>query len=361
MIQSFHIDGFRGIHNLTVDNLNSVNLIVGDNNCGKTSVLEALQLLSAPSQISNLFRVARSRDFILTSGGVSLYENVMCLFPHTESRYEIGIHAIINDRQVDCCIHGEESRIMIVPEETSGEIFQHSVMLGETEADQFIGSIDYVYANRRGSTPLHLNTFSKASGVTIGKSSVIRMAYISPSEHLRSNIVSQIVRNDEYKEICIAALQLFDPDIIDILQMKSTVGIRVVDYLKHRTLGSMPLSTFGDGVKKVLVLANAIARSANGVLLIDEVETAIHKKYYDDIFRFIVKACRTFHVQVFITTHSIEAVDGLLATQDYHQQTMSDDISVITIKKENRKSYSRILSGREVAENRESFGFEVRL
>ncbi len=361
MIHSLYIDAFRGIRNLTVNNLNSVYLVVGDNNCGKTSVLEALQLLSNPGQISNLFRVARSRDFILASSGVSLYENVMCLFPHTENRYEIGIYAKIDDEPVKCCIHGEQSRILIVPEETSEDMLQHSAMLGETEADQFIGLIDYVYADQRGSTSLRINTYSKASGVTIGKNNVIRMAYISPSEHLRSNIVSQIVRNDAYKEICIAALQLFDTDIIDILQMKSTTGVRVVDYLKHRTLGSMPLSTFGDGVKKVLVLANAIAQAANGVLLIDEVETAIHKKYYDDIFRFLVKACNTFHVQVFITTHSIEAVDGLLATQDYHEQTATDDISVITIKKENGKSYSRVLPGREVAEHRESFGFEVSL
>lgn len=361
MIHSFNIDGFRGIRNLTVHNLNSINLIVGDNNSGKTSVLEALQLLSNPGQVSNLFRVARSRDAILASSGVSLYENVMCLFPHSESRNEINVYAEVGDMSVNCYIHGTQSRIMIAPEEALEDTLQHSAMLGESEADQFVGSIDYLFGTQKGSTPLQLNTYSKASGAAIEKNNVVRMAYISPSEHLRSNIVSQIVRNDGYKEICIAALQLFDPDIIDILQLKSTVGIRTVDYLKHKSLGNMPLSTFGDGIKKVLVLANAIARAANGVLLIDEVETAIHKKYYDDIFRFIVKACDTFKVQAFITTHSIEAVDGLLATQDYNEQTVMDDISVITIKKENGKSYSRVLSGREVAENRESFGFEVRL
>lgn len=361
MIQCFNIDGFRGIRNLSVNNLNSINLIVGDNNSGKTSVLEALQLLSNPGQISNLFRVARSRDSAISPSGVSLYENVMCLFPHSENEHAISVYAEIGDMPVNCYIHGNQNRIMIAAEETPEDTLQHSAMLGETEADQFIGSIDYVCGSQRGSTPLQLNTYSKASGAMIDRNNVVRMAYISPNEHLRSNIVSQIVRNDTYKEICIAALQLFDPDIIDILQLKSTVGIRVVDYLKHKTLGIMPLSTFGDGIKKVLVLANAIARAANGVLLIDEIETAIHKKYYDDIFRFIVKACDAFKVQVFITTHSIEAVDGLLATQDYSTQTVMDDISVITIKKTNRKSYSRVLSGREVAENRESFGFEVRL
>ena len=80
-----------------------------------------------------------------------------------------------------------------------------------------------------------------------------------------------------------------------------------------------------------------------------------------DIFRFIVKACRTFNVQVFITTHSIEAIDSLLATQDYDIQSKEDAITVVTLRRENHKTYSRVFHGREVFKNREAFGFEVRL
>ena len=69
----------------------------------------------------------------------------------------------------------------------------------------------------------------------------------------------------------------------------------------------------------------------------------------------------TFDVQLFITTHSIEAIDGILATQDYDKQQTYDDICVCTIKREGNDTLSRILSGREVYENREAFGFEVRL
>lgn len=154
---------------------------------------------------------------------------------------------------------------------------------------------------------------------------------------------------------------MFDPEIEDIMIFRSDVSNRPVEYLKHKRLGNMPLSTYGDGIKKVLVLANAIIGATDGILLIDEIETAIHKKYYNDIFRFIVKACHTFNVQVFITTHSIEAIDGLLATQDYDIQSKEDAITVVTLRRENHKTYSRVLQGREVFKNREAFGFEVRL
>lgn len=68
-------------------------------------------------------------------------------------------------------------------------------------------------------------------------------------------------------------------------------------------------------------------------------------------------------VQVFITTHSIEAIDGLLSTQDYEKQNTEDNISVITFKKDthNQRTYSRNLAGRNVYVNREEFGFEVRV
>ena len=40
-ISKLQISAFRGIRDLTLDNLSTVNVLVGANNCGKTSVLEA--------------------------------------------------------------------------------------------------------------------------------------------------------------------------------------------------------------------------------------------------------------------------------------------------------------------------------
>lgn len=130
----------------------------------------------------------------------------------------------------------------------------------------------------------------------------------------------------------------------------------------------MPLSTYGDGIKKVLLLANSIARASGGILLVDEIETAIHSRHYDDIFRFIIKACQQFDIQLFATTHNIEAVDCFLATQYDEENDIYDDnnldlIRVITFRKndEKDKTDARVLSGEEVFKNRKNFEFEVRL
>ena len=170
------------------------------------------------------------------------------------------------------------------------------------------------------------------------------------------------MRDDIYKEICLNVLRIFDPEIIDILYLEHENSFRRTEYIKHKNLGNMPLSTYGDGIKKVLSIANGIAQAANGVLMIDELETAIHYKYYDDIFKFLVKACKQFNVQLFVTTHSADAIDKLLATQEYDHSD-ADDISVITFKKdpESMHTLTRILTGRRVYSSREAFDFEVRV
>ena len=159
-------------------------------------------------------------------------------------------------------------------------------------------------------------------------------------------------------------LQLFDPGIAVRLLLKNERTTLPVECVNDKYLGIMSLATYGDGIKKVLSIASGIAQAVDGVLLIDEVETALHSRYYEDIFRFIASACRKFNVQVFITSHSIEAIDAFLSIAEYDTRTEDEDhISVITLKKDLNlfRSYARVLTGRHVFENREQFGFEVRL
>lgn len=362
-LSKIEIDHYRGIKNLKIDNLNGVNLIVGDNNCGKTSVLEAVQLLRTSGNLANVYRISRQRDSISTANANSVFDNFLCMFPRENAeKLSLSVIGICNEKDISFSLEGKKNRVLLDTKElTAKRLTQIDLPTGEVEADVFDGEIVLKYGDDIKKSMVNVNQYSSVTGTPASDADMFNIIYVAPFEHLRGNIINTIVKNESFKQVCIRALQLFDPDIEDLMIFKSDTGNRPVEYIRHRQLGDMPLSSYGDGIKKVLSLANAIAQASNGILLIDEVETAIHKKYYDDILRFIVKACKTFSVQVFITTHSIEAIDGLLATQDYDKQSESDDICVCTIKKASDASYSRVLSGREVYEDREAFGFEVRL
>ena len=61
IISSLNLLKFRGIQNLNLPNLAQINVLVGANNSGKTSILEAVRLLAQPEDIGNLMKVALLR------------------------------------------------------------------------------------------------------------------------------------------------------------------------------------------------------------------------------------------------------------------------------------------------------------
>lgn len=362
-IHKLCIDGYRGIRQLEIGELRQVNLVVGDNNCGKTSVLEALQMLRTSGNLANVYRVARLRDSLAILGSNSIFDSFICMFPkNNDGNLRISVSGNCDDKDISFLLEGRQNRVLLDTKELFVQKYRRQEMPeGEIETETFDGMISLKIDDQEKKTEVHVNQYSSVTGTPFSDKDQFSIVYVSPFDHLRGSNLSRILKNESYKKICIRALQLFDPDIEDMMIFKSDIGNRPVEYLRHKLLGDMPLSSYGDGLKRVLALSNAIAMAAGGILLIDEIETAIHKKYYDDIFQFVVKACKTFNVQAFITTHSIEAIDGLLGTQNYDNQQNTDDICVCTIKRTSEGSFSRVLTGREVYENREAFGFEVRL
>ena len=63
-IQNLRIENFRGFRRFEMKNLGRINLIVGENNSGKTTVLEAISILMAHGNPSNLWAALnRRREF----------------------------------------------------------------------------------------------------------------------------------------------------------------------------------------------------------------------------------------------------------------------------------------------------------
>jgi len=365
VLDKLYIDSFRGIRDLYLDHLRPVNLIVGNNNCGKTSVLEAIEFLRFyDAGLINVLQIARQRDYPFSMEfSNSIYENVMCMFQQGSQVRKIELGGIYNGEEFSYRFQGENKKMFYDPgQEVRGRLNRSkNVLQIEKEVDGFEGGILVNLGKKYKQTPVKFHRYIKMSDYSYTESQSLPIRYVGSFAHLRGDIINEIVRNEEYKDICVRMLKLFDKGICDILTLPSDIGSNMVSYIKHDILGNMPLSTYGDGVKRALVLANEIARACGGILLIDEIETSIHKQYYDDIFRFVIKACLEYNVQLLITTHSLEAVDGILKTQDYDQVTNEEIINVITLRKEGNKTLSRSMNGADVYKDREDFGFEVRL
>lgn len=365
-LKNLFIERYRGIKDLRLNDLNCVNIIVGDNNSGKSSILESVYLLRSPFSFENVLRTSRMRDVGIFSG-LNLYTNFLSIFPKNSEIAKIYIQSDGDFGKITIKLEGEEKEVLLEEKDLQGLSYSNRVarmprLIGQ-EANAFIGKMVSSVNAEIKEKPIRFTSFSRYMLSRSNSDTAINIDYLSPISHITDNAFNNIVKNDGYKDICIQLIRLFDNDIEDFVYIKDDNSSRAIEYVKSKKKGLMPLSTYGDGIKKVLSLANGIIKASGGVLLIDEIDTSIHYKYYGEIFNFLIKAAMKWKVQIFITTHSLEAIDEILKTQNYDGKIKESDdlINVITLKKNVEGDLkARSMKGAEVYRNRELFGFEVR-
>lgn len=109
--------------------------------------------------------------------------------------------------------------------------------------------------------------------------------------------------------------QAFDEDIVGLVQGSAEASAR--DYfVEHRRLGLIPLNSYGDGIRKASYVIESLFRAQDGVLLIDEVEIALYHSVQVSFFRALRTIADSLHVQIFATTHSLDAVDGIITSME---------------------------------------------
>ena len=364
-IERLEIAKFKGILDLNIKDLNHINIIAGDNNVGKTSILEAIMLFRRPDKFENILQATSSRS---RSAFGRYYEGLVSIFPKGLSDLEMLVAGVYKDKTICVNLKGETGDVFLTQEDmmrASHSPAQRAHALSRPDGIRvslFQGVLSGNASVGTFSFSVELDAFTRPPNMLgIKNHAHVNISYLSPAAHITQPVFDNIVGDDGYKNICIQVLKTFDHDIEDLLYLKDELTGRPQEYVKHATLGNMPLSSYGDGIRKVLSLAGGVAKAKDGILLIDEIETSLYIKYYSDIFQFLIKACRAFNVQLFITTHSIEAIDALLKAQS-DAGFKDEGISVITLQKETAvgPTYCRVLPGRRVANNRENFRFEAR-
>lgn len=73
----------------------------------------------------------------------------------------------------------------------------------------------------------------------------------------------------------------------------------------------IPLGVMGDGMWRMFAISVALANCANGLLLVDDIDTGLHHTVMDRMWRLISQAAQQLNVQVFATTHSRDCFESL--------------------------------------------------
>lgn len=360
-LQKFSIHEYKGMRDLTLDNLNFINILTGDNNSGKTSVLELLSSIDNPQNTGAWILCSRTDS--LRSRNRLYFNGFYNMFPIDKDEKNIAYSFIDKNGKlntVELMAEIEETQI------SEREMYRLNGLLrtGSTKREDEIMDVLcmhlYTYINSEKVNEDSIYDFqSRISKYVNKKVHFIRTTYVSPVDHAIGVLkLDDILSDSELYEEMLKILQAFDDNITNINALKNDNNPFFTEYmvLTKNHSKALPLTAYGDGMKKALLLLSAVVKARNGVLLLDEFETAIHTSAMDSIFSWLLKSALKLNVQVFLTSHSKEAIEKIMQCSSELQPY----INLYTLYKFEGKNYVRTMTCREAINAQDSLGLELR-
>ncbi|MGK7904813.1 MAG: ATP/GTP-binding protein [Hormoscilla sp.] len=367
MLKTLNIENFRGFKSLELQHLGRVNLLVGANNSGKTSILEAIQILCSRTDMGSIQRLMTYRgEYWWTetdsrkNGALEL--DIRHLFhgqdtaPGREFSI-VGVHGNHQEKLV-ASIHAiEQSEPVNWDEDRDlGELNLVVKWTGqELEED-----IKLPLSLRAGLSTNYIRNLRKHGSFT--KTQLLTPFALEVADLIA--MFDRVVLTPE-EGVVIEALQAIEPTIERI----ASVGPDQSRYStrERRERGGflvrlsdrnqpIPIGSMGDGVWRMLGLVLAILCTQGGVLLVDEIDSGLHFTTMSDMWRVIWEIATKLDVQVFATTHNSDCWTSLASIVSNEKV----DMHGITIQRiEKGKTTGVVFNEREIAIAAER-GIEVR-
>ena len=323
MLKNIRLAGYRGFRELNVEGLRRVNLFVGQNNCGKSSILEAAQILASEGSLSVLLRSLRVRGETGVANeferNVEEYDIAHLFYGHV---IKLGSGFKIegfNGKPVSIyceIVHApreEESNQLPIFDADEGLVL--NFLLKVDSLNPLLlplspsGGIPSEALRRRS---YGINAITSA---TVGDTVDVPPIRVIPTQGLEARNMGQLwdgvaLTPDEPKVI--EALQIIEPRIekIAFLGRESSRSAGIVVKLSSSDT-RLPIGSLGDGVKRLLSLSLSVIRSTGGYLMVDEIDTGFHYSVMEDMWRMVITTAKRLNVQVFATSHSQDCIQSL--------------------------------------------------
>lgn len=319
-LQSFAIEGFRGIDSINLKNLGRVTLLAGKNSVGKSTILEAIRVFASRGDVHTLTNLLRVRGEMIPAkdddGDDVSFPNFSSLFhermPSSEKRFAPVIKLRADPDVRKLSLHLKDD-----PDHKNG--------YSETEVPKIL---DVSFGDYQQKIPLSaLIRFSRArfpkrwlmardENLSQNQPDSIVLESLGPSlpnSEKIANLWDNLVLTEAEEDV-IETLRLV---VGNELQRLAVIADpiyrgrdrRVIAKLKS-TLSPIPLKRLGDGAQRLLGISLALANCPDGILLIDEVENGFHYSIQLDLWRMIFKAAQSGNIQVFAATHSWDCLSS---------------------------------------------------
>lgn len=344
MLTSIHIEGFKGFKDTLIAPLRKVNLILGGQNVGKTSLLEAVYLGSSEignfQQLPTLFRVAEGRDSqrylqsVLGKGDwlIDLFDDREKVFRTT------------NNSNKD---YGDFFYLREIIKENVINI--NRLIKGKNIALHH----DVIESNLAG---------EKDKLIMAGEA-VKEISFVNPlavSVHLPNQLaVAQLFDKTimvRKKKILLNMLRRIEPRLEDMHSLLPDGEQRI--YVELEGEGdALPLPQLGHGFSRLVYLYCSLLVTDAKLALIDEVENGIHYSSLPTLFQGIQDIAARHDVQTLMTTHSWDCIRAAYKT--FADAGKLEDFQLIRLERDG-DNIRAVMINDEMLDTVMEAGYEVR-
>ncbi|MCI0487282.1 MAG: AAA family ATPase [Blastocatellia bacterium] len=333
ILDSLEISNFRAFRHLRIERLGRVNLIVGKNNTGKTSLLEALWLYEYQASPWIIWQILEARDEgrrPLSRAGRDPLDGE----DQEENRILTIKHLFYGRKEVGKDLEPIKIGSIYSPEKTLSAIVRWYTI----EVYEEIG---------RELEPLRLEEYNTADnpvpGLAIkigGLSEIFYRLDVTPFFPLSlKGIPCIFIPANGLHMMDIGrlwdsiALTNLEEDVLDSMRIIAPYVERVnlispphspkerVPFVKIAGYDEpIPLRSLGEGMNRLFSIALALVNAKGKMLLIDEVESGLHYSAQPDVWRLIFEAAHRLNVQVFATTHSWDCIEAFQQAAQENEQ-----------------------------------------
>jgi energy-coupling factor transporter ATP-binding protein EcfA2 len=368
MLKSLKMENFRSFESFELKQLGRINLLVGENNSGKTSVLEAIQLLYSRTNLEPLAQTMFERgEFFRIEERKSPVRGDREL----DIRHLFNGHCIVLDESFSVTAMGDFAEEGLIGKVKFREFRQETLF--DSFEDDFARDMEFVLSWTSEGEPEELRIpLSIEGGMPIDynrrirpktlKNAAIRMQFVTSSSVSVSKMIEmfdQVVLKPEEDSI-VQALKNIDANIERIASLGTdrylTVKRGGFVIKRQNEEQPVPIGSMGDGIWRMLGLALSTVCTKGGVLLVDEIDTGLHFTAMISMWKMILDTAKKLNVQVFVTTHSRDCWESLAEVAEM-EHFQNNEIMIHRIEK--GKSESVLFNPRQMAIAAEE-GIEVR-
>lgn len=311
MFRTLSIKNFRGIQELKIDNLNQINIFVGENGTGKTTVLDAIYPTINPNNPGLHFKTNFWRGIDEAFNNQSFWQAFFYNFTE-QNTIKISLNNKNKNRSLE--ILPKYITPLIMPnkgnedKEEKNEYLKSNIpgeekLLG-LEVKFQIDKKKYKSKIEQGPQGIKITGDKKYQEDLQGN-------YLNNSTFLdKSSIAIKLsyVLKQKRKEEVLSLLQKFKSSIVDIaLDDKRNILIDDKDFSEM-----VYANIYGDGLMRALHITCTVLADLADIVLIDEIENGLHIKSQSYVWKSVLNFLETQkETQLFATTHSYDIVKYL--------------------------------------------------